>query len=61
VTDEDLGRALAPGCRPEDQLAIVQMLKADARETYENLISTADALGCGTILPGVIVCKRGKQ
>jgi hypothetical protein len=61
VTDEELAAAIFPD-DPGLGVELVKAVTPELRATWERLVEVADKLNSGVRhIPGVIVCKRGKQ
>ena len=55
MTDEQLGRHLAPDRNPAEQLRIVRALPRPKRDMYVHMIRVAHALNQGRQVKGVMV------
>lgn len=61
MTDEELGKVLAPDWSPEMQQQLVAKLTPKARDTYARLFEMAEAINRGEMPAGVIVCPKRKR
>lgn len=55
MTDEQLGRHLAPDLTPDEQLRLVRALPRAKRDMYVHMIRVAHALNQGRSVKGVLV------
>ena len=55
MSDDELGRELAPDLPTEDQLKLVAAIPPEKRAAYERLIWVGNELDEGRIPPGVMV------